>query len=483
MTDEHKARLLIVDDEEDMLEGLRRLLGYEMPHVAVDTASRPSQALARVEQELYDVVLLDIRMPEMDGMEVLEALRRKDPWLTVVMMTAYGSIEVAVEAIKKGAYDFVTKPFDRQALIRVLEKAMERNRLIRENLHLRRRAEGKPPFEQFVGQSAPMRSLYERIQAVARTDYAVLIRGESGTGKELVARAVHSLSRRRERPLISINCPAIPEHLLESELFGHKKGAFTGADRDHRGIFEEAHGGTLFLDEIADIPVNVQTKLLRALQEGEIKPLGDVKARKVDVRILSSTNQDLEEKIRDRTFREDLFYRLNVVTIRTPALREIPEDIPLLATHFVRMACDELGVSVKRFSESALEALMGRDWPGNIRQLQNVVRQAVMFCPEDVIRAEDLRRLETGFGGDVGGGRKAAGGPGDGGVVPYRDAKERVVEEFTSRYVRDLLERTEGNVSRAAEMSGLTRAALQKIMRRYGIRSEDYRAFSNHSRA
>ncbi|SMC20583.1 regulatory protein, Fis family [Desulfacinum hydrothermale DSM 13146] len=482
MSNVHKARLLIVDDEEDMLTGLQRLLGYEMPHVTVETTCRPSEAVAQVDAELYDVVLLDIRMPEMDGLEVLQALRQKDPWLTVVMMTAYGTIEVAVEAIKKGAYDFVTKPFDRQALIRVLEKAIERNRLIRENLNLRRRAEEKPPLGQFVGQSVPMRRLYERFQAVARTDYAVLIRGESGTGKELVAQAVHSLSRRRRRPLISINCPAIPEHLLESELFGHKKGAFTGADRDHRGIFEEAHGGTLFLDEIADIPVSVQTKLLRALQEGEIRPLGDVKAKQVDVRILSSTNQDLEQKIRERTFREDLFYRLNVVTIQTPALRQIREDIPLLATHFVRMACDEMGVAMKRFSENALEALMERDWPGNIRQLQNVVRQAVMFSPEDVIRYEDLRRLDAASEG-CHGQRTDALEPDDGRFMPYKDAKERVVEKFTVRYVRDVLERTEGNVSRAAEMSGLTRAALQKIMRRYGIRSEDYRALSSHSRA
>ncbi|ROQ90216.1 sigma-54-dependent transcriptional regulator [Desulfosoma caldarium] len=475
MKKEGASKVLIVDDEQDMLTGLERLLGYELPQVIVETASRPQQAVAMVERNAYDVVLLDIRMPDIGSMELLKILRQKDPWLTVVMMTAYGSIETAVEAIKRGAYDFVTKPFDKNVLLQTLNKAIERNSLIRENLDLRRRAQGEPPLDQFIGQSEAMRRLCEQIRTVARTDYAVLIQGESGTGKELVARAIHSLSPRRDQALIAVNCPAIPEHLLESELFGHKKGAFTGADRDHRGIFEEAHQGTLFLDEIGDIPVGVQTKLLRALQEGEIKPLGDVKAKKVDVRILSSTNQDLKEKIRQRTFREDLFYRLNVVTLRTPSLRERREDIPLLAAHFARIACRELDVPVKRFSQTALEALMECDWPGNVRQLQNVVRQAVIFSPEDVIRWEDLMRIEMSLG-SVGTVEHRCTMGSSKPLTPYKDAKEKVLQDFTFRYIKDLLERTGGNVSRAAEYSGLTRAALQKIMRRYGIHSQEFRS-------
>lgn len=469
------ARVLIVDDEQDMLSGLGRLLRYELPHVAVVTASRPQDAVAMVTQDTYDVVLLDIRMPEMDGMELLKVLRKKDPWLTVVMMTAYGSIETAVEAIKRGAYDFVTKPFDKDVLVQTLHKAIERNSLIRENLDLRRRTQDQPPLDQFVGQSEAMRRLCEHIQTVARTDYPILIQGESGTGKELVARAIHSLSPRREQAFIAVNCPAIPEHLLESELFGHKKGAFTGADRDYPGIFAEAHRGTLFLDEIGDIPVSVQTKLLRALQEGEIKPLGEAKAKKVDVRIVSSTNQDLEEKIRHRSFREDLFYRLNVVTLRTPSLRERREDIPLLATHFARIACRELDMPMKRFSEAALEVLMAWEWPGNIRQLQNVVRQAVIFSPEEVIRCEDLRRIHTGV---VRVGMPRHRGPNNAldSVASYKDAKAKVLQDFTFHYIQDLLEKTGGNVSRAAELSGLTRAALQKIMRRCGIHSREFRS-------
>jgi len=442
--------------------------------VEVVTASRARQALRLVRQTPIDLALLDIRMPEIDGLELLEALRKEDPWLTAIMMTAYGSIELAVAAMKLGAYDFITKPFDKEPLLRVVRKALERNRLIRENRHLRLRVGDGTGFEGLVGQSLRMRRLYERIQAIAHTGYTVLIRGESGTGKELVARAIHALSKRNHHPLVSVSCPAVPENLLESEFFGHKKGAFTGADRDHTGLFEEAHGGSLFLDEIGDIPVSIQTKLLRALQEQEIKPLGAAKAHKVDVRILASTNQNIEEKIQDRTFREDLYYRLNVVTLKTPALQEISEDIPLLVNHFSRIACSELGLSPKRFTAEALEELRRRPWPGNVRELQNLVRRVVMFSPHSVIRSLELRTLE--------GSGSAAEPPlylpveePDEGIEQYAQAKERIVNRFTHDYVAELLVQTGGNVTRAAELSGLGRASLQKIMRRLGIRSNGFR--------
>lgn len=469
MVDAARERLLIVDDEADMLEGLRRVLSLDLDSIDIDTANRPGLALEMVRKEQVDVVLLDIRMPEMDGLETLERLLEIDRYLTVVMMTAYGSIETAVDAIKRGAYDFITKPFDKDALLRTLRKGFERNRLLRENMNLRRRVCDQAGLENLVGQSPRMRQLFETIQAIARSHYTVLIRGQSGTGKELVARALHSLSPRRQRPIVTVNCPAIPEHLLESELFGHKKGAFTGAESDQTGLFDEADGSSLLLDEIGDIPVAIQTKLLRALQEHEIKPLGVNRSHKVDVRIIASTNQDLEEKIRDRTFREDLFYRLNVVTLWTPSLYEIREDIPLLVNHFTRMACAELGIAPKRFSTRALEACMNRDWPGNIRELQNVVRRAVMFCPDAIVRPEDLDllgqpsrsrppvELSESQGGDA--------------VEPYKDAKERLLHRFTLKYVSSLLEKTGGNVTRAAELSGLSRVALQKIMRRLDFRS------------
>jgi len=389
-------------------------------------------------------------------------------------MTAYGSIEIAVEAMQRGAYDFSTKPFNKEPLLRAVRQGLERNRLIRENRHLRLKVADSGGFAGLVGQSPPMRRLYEKIQAIASTDYTVIIRGDSGTGKELVARAIHALSKRQQRPLVTVSCPAIPEHLLESEFFGHRRGAFTGADRDHIGLFEAAHHSSLFLDEIGDIPVALQIKLLRALQEQEIKPLGSGKTLKVDVRILSSTNQDIEAKIRDRSFREDLYYRLNVVTIKTPALAEIREDIPLLANHFSRLASSELGLPPKRFTAAALEELMRRPWPGNVRELQNLVRRVVMFSPEGIIRAAEIQTLEE-VAGEADPGRTLSGAAAPEDIEWYNEAKERLVQQFTLDYVSKLLAKTGGNVSKSAALSGLGRASLQKIMRRLGIKSDRYR--------
>jgi DNA-binding NtrC family response regulator len=469
-----RERILIVDDEEDMLEGLRRIFSQHLQEVEVTATPRARQALRLVRQMPVDLVLLDIRMPEVDGFELLEALRKEDPWVTVIMMTAYGSIEIAVEAMRRGAYDFITKPFAKEPLLRAVHKGLERNRLIRENRHLRLKVADTAGFAGLVGQSAPMQRLFEKIQAIAPTDYAVIIRGESGTGKELVARAIHALSKRQQRPLVAVSCPAIPEHLLESEFFGHRRGAFTGADRDHIGLFEEANGSSLFLDEIGDIPAALQIKLLRALQEQEIRPLGATKNLKVDVRILSSTNQPIEDKLKDRSFREDLYYRLNVVTLHTPSLAEIREDIPLLVNHFSRLACVELGLAPKRFTTGALEELMRRPWPGNVRELQNLVRRVVMFSPESTLRSAELLALE-GFGENSDPVRALLGeGPGEE-VASYNQAKERLVRQFTYTYVSNLLEKTGGNVSRSAELSGLGRASLQKIMRRLEIKSDSYR--------
>jgi DNA-binding NtrC family response regulator len=464
-----QAQLLLIDDEIDLLHGLKRMLGRQFAEMEIRTEDDPTKALALVEDEAFDLVLLDVQMPAMSGLELLRRMRRLDPALTIIMMTGYGTIEIAVEAMKSGAHDFITKPFDKIALFRAIEKGLEHNRLLRENIHLRRRVREQEPFADFVGQSQPMQQLYHAIRTTARTDYTVLIRGESGTGKELTARAIHNLSKRRNRPLVMVNCPAIPEHLLESELFGYRKGAFTGADYDQAGLIVEAEGSTLCLDEIGDIPVSVQTKLLRFLQEQEIKPVGSTKTRIMDVRIIASTSRDLEKKIQDQSFREDLFYRLNVLSLRTPSLREIREDIPLIADHFCRKVCAELEVPEKRFSLEALEDLVHREWPGNIRELQNVVRSAVLFCPDELISMRYLRNPAL----------DRMRNPSDSGLrtmlTSYKKAKERVVDEFTRDYVAQLLRETAGNVSRAADISGLTRAALQKIMRRYAIASRDYR--------
>ncbi len=339
---------------------------------------------------------------------------------------------------------------------------------------LRREIHRQYRLDDIISKSPLMQKIFAILPDIARSDSTVLIQGESGTGKELIARALHHLSSRARGPFVAVNCGALPDTLLESELFGHVKGAFTGAVGAKVGRFELARGGSLFLDEIGDIPVSIQTKLLRALQEQEIKPLGAAKASKVDVRILASTNQNIEEKIQDKTFREDLYYRLNVVTIKTPSLQDISEDIPLLANHFSRMACSELGLSPKRFTAEALEELRRRPWPGNVRELQNLVRRVVMFSPHSVIRSLELQALE-GPGNPAAPALHPWGEGSLSQIELYGQAKERIVSRFTHDYVADLLAQTGGNVTRAAELSGLGRASLQKIMRRLGIKSEGFR--------
>lgn len=468
-------KLLIIDDEEDLLDGLSRMLRPELPNVDILTMADERQALYRLSRTPMDLVLLDIRMPEIDGLDLLEAMLKNDPLLTVVMMTGHGTIELAVEAMKKGAYDFITKPFDKPVLVRALRKGLERNRLLRENRQLRRQVAGEKGFGGLVGQSVPMRRLYKAIQAISQSDYSVLIRGESGTGKELTARAIHDQSKRKSRSMVTVNCPAIPEQLLESELFGHKRGAFTGAERDKTGLFAEAHESSLFLDEVGDLPLSIQTKLLRVLQEGEIKPLGSNTTIRIDVRIIAATNRDLEADIKAGRFRSDLYYRLNVVALRTPSLAEIREDIPLLTDRFTRMVCSELDMPSKRFTADALEYLVKKPWPGNIRELQNVVRRAVIFSAENNIRGADLAAADGLINprepcpDDV-----VHFGPGMEWEL-YKTAKEKVVHRFTSEYVRQLLENTAGNVTKAAELSGLGRASLQKIMRRLGLKSEQFK--------
>lgn len=471
------ARVLLVDDEEDMLAGLQRTLERNIAELEVVTATRPSQALRLMAEQSFDLALLDVMMPEMNGIALLEKLRQKDPELSVVMMTAFASIDLAVEAIRKGAYDFITKPFEKDTILRVINKGLERNRLLRENITLKKQVCQKEAFGSFVGQSPAMEKFYERLKIVAMSDYTVLVRGESGTGKELTARAIHHLSKRRNRPLVMVNCPAIPEHLLESELFGHKRGAFTGADRDYPGLFVEADGGSICLDEIADIPVSVQTKLLRVLQEQEVRPLGDTRTRRVNVRIIAITNQDLEKKIIDHTFREDLFYRLNVVTLSPPRLCQIRDDIPLLIDHFCKKVSCELGIAERRFSPESVTVLKARNWPGNIRELQNVVRQAILFSVSPVISLQDLQAFLPPDG--ISPGEKQPWQASGGNPFPgYKEAKEDLLQKFMGEYVVQALQVTHGNVSRAADLSGLTRAALQKIMQRTDIKADDFRRHS-----
>lgn len=469
-----KYQLLIVDDEVDMLNGLKRIITKAFPGINVITASDAQKALEYLQDNTVEIALLDIKMPGMSGLELLEELSSRNPWITVVMMTGFGTIETAVEAIKLGAYDFITKPFEKDLLTRTISKALERARLLRENFTLKQKVCENQLSTEFVGDSEPMRQFQSNLATVARSNYTVLIRGESGTGKELAARAIHSNSNRSDKPLIMVNCPAIPEHLLESELFGHIRGAFTGASHDQPGLFAEADGGTICLDEVGDIPIGLQAKLLRVLQEQEIKPLGATRTKKIDVRVISLTNLDLETMIAKHQFREDLFYRLNVVTLTTPSLEEINEDIPALVAHFTKKVACELDLPLKRFDERSLVALCRRKWPGNVRELQNVVRRTVMFCPEDIITIEYLQGVEPP--------PSAASQPTPHGMelneelAPYKLAKEQAVDTFTTNYIQSLLKSTNGNITHAAEISQLSRVALQKIIKRHEIDADKFRS-------
>ena len=459
--------ILIVDDEFDMLQLLKRSLEPDLD-CRIDTASSGKDALELISQQAFDLVLADIKMPEMNGLELLERIKQDYPDLTVVMMTAFGGVETAVQAMRNGAYDFVTKPFDHETIMVRLEKALERSRLLKENFRLQMKCQDRDIFQNLVGNSTVMNRLYETIQTVAKTDLTVLITGESGTGKELAARAVHNLSNRGQTSLVAVNCPTLPENILESELFGYKKGAFTQATENKIGLFQEAHQGSIFLDEIGDISPTIQTKLLRVLQEKEIKPLGDTKSIVVDVRVIASTNQNLEEKMKTGEFREDFFYRLNVLPIKLPSLREHPEDIPMIANHLLEKHCEKMNKPLKKMSAELMEVFTNRTWEGNVRELENVIIQGILFSTTGEINPRDMDLSHT---------KKSNHGPsGSFQNIPYKTAKEETLKQFNHNYIGHLLEAHNGNVTQAARQCGLERQALQQIMRRYNVQPDDYRS-------
>lgn len=460
-----KDNILIVDDETDLLHGLKRTIDMEMD-CEVLIAENSIDAIELIKNEPIDVVLADICMPEMDGITLLHAVSELDPSITVIMMTAYGTIEMAVEAIKAGAYDFIQKPFEEGRLIHLLKKGLELNRLVRENARLMERVCERKPFENMVGRSEPMLKVFRTIQMLAKTDVTVFILGETGTGKDLAARAIHALSKRCHRRMVTVNCPALPENILESELFGYRKGAFTDAVSDKKGLFEEADGSSIFLDEIGDLSLPLQTKLLRVLQEKEIRPLGDTNVHKVDVRIIASTNQDLDKKMEAKLFREDLYYRLNVAKLMMPPLREMKEDVPLLTEHLLKKSACELDVSAKKITPEAMNYFVAREWPGNIRELENTIRGIVAIAPGSVVDTKSLHLKEktnsfSCANVDISG--------------PYKLLKDRVLEEFSTGYVNRLLKETCGNISLAARKSGIKRQSLQKIISRYRINIGKYR--------
>ncbi|MDP2849256.1 MAG: sigma-54 dependent transcriptional regulator [Humidesulfovibrio sp.] len=455
-------RILLVDDEPDFAQGLARLVATGFPEVEISLAHSGAEALPNIAAGGVGLMLTDLRMPGLDGQELLRQALEADPNLTVIMLTGHGSVETAVAALKAGAYDFLTKPVERSELFRAVAKGLERDRLLGENRNLRELARRSELERTLVGQGPAMRRLKESMAAVAASDYTVLVRGESGTGKELVAASIHRLSSRATRPFVTVNCPAIPEHLLESELFGHVKGAFTGADKSRRGLFVSASEGSILLDEIGDIPMPVQTKLLRVLQEHEVRPVGSSDTVKVNVRILATTNQDLEGRIASGQFRQDLFYRLNVLTITTPPLRDRKDDIPLLAAHFLAQTCAEMRLPPKVLGPETVACLTERPWPGNVRELQNFIRRLAVFCPNPLVDMSHLRQAEGGLPGHANCSGQAE--P----LAPYKEAKAHVLEGFTKRYVEQVLEMSGGNISEAARISGIERVSLQKILRRMG---------------
>jgi len=446
-------KILIVDDE----TSIRKVLGFMLEEngYIVQTASSGAEALQGIDKDPPDLVMSDIKMPEMDGMRLLEELRTRDPALPVIMLTAFGSVETAVEAMKLGAVDYLTKPISRDELMVVVEKTLQTKRLQEENRRLKEALRASEGYRDIIGLSPAMRDVFEIIERVAATDATVLITGESGTGKELVARAIHFASPRKDSRLVTVNCAAIPEPLLESELFGHVRGAFTGAIRDKEGKFQLAHRGTIFLDEIASLSRPLQAKLLRALQEKEIQRVGDEAARTVDARVIAATNRFLPELIREGEFRDDLFYRLNVVPITIPPLRERLSDVPLLVAHFVRKHGGSRNVGFTREAEALLATY---EWPGNVRELENFCERMILMSQGDEIGAAAVKQQIDVLARE----QREIGAP-----------RQLTLPDMERRAVLDALVNTGWNQSKAARLLGVPRHILLYRMKKFGINRTD----------
>ncbi|HJW13803.1 MAG TPA: sigma-54 dependent transcriptional regulator [Thermoanaerobaculia bacterium] len=439
--------VLVVDDEFSMRDSL--VHWFEKDGYRTGSAQDAHEALHRLEEEPWDAVLLDIKMPGMDGLELQRRIREVDPELPIIMITAFASVESAVQALKEGAFDYVTKPVDPDELSRVVRLAVERRRLRKENRQLRTKVDQLATPTSIVGASESMRKVLELVTSVADTDTTVLIRGESGTGKELIAQTIHANSRRRYFPIVPVNCGAVPESLLESELFGHERGAFTGAQYRRKGKLEMADGGTLFLDEIGTISLPMQVNLLRVLETKEFTRLGGTKPVRVDFRVICATNQDLERQMKEGSFREDLYFRLNVVAISIPPLRERREDIPLLAHHLLEKYSQEMNRPFTGFEPAAMDLLVRHDWPGNVRELANAVERALVVGRPPTVRVEDLPvRLN------------------EANDAPAGDS----LADVEKAQIRLILERTGGNVTRAADVLGIDRVTLYNKIKKYSLR-------------
>lgn len=449
-----KPRVLVVDDEPAHLKMLEAVLcdeGYE-----VRLVDDGETAVAALEEQFYDLILMDVRMNRMGGIEALKQIKEISPGLPVIMMTAYASVGTAVDALKSGAYDYLTKPLDIDELKILVHKTLHHHQLEQENIFLKEQLADRFDFSNIIGQSAAMQKLFETMALVAPSDATIIITGDSGTGKELIANAIHQNSPRREKPLIKINCAALPETLLESELFGHEKGSFTGAVKSRKGRFHLAHKGTIFLDEIAEMTAATQAKILRVLQEREFEPLGSSNTVQVDTRVIAATNRNLEEEIKQGRFREDLYFRINVINLNVPPLQYRREDIPLLADFFLKRYAEKNRRLIKGFTPRAIDVLMRYDWPGNIRELENMVERAVIMARSDIITPADLSDTLQ--------------------ALDYENQQSEIdlspgrsLKDVEKEMILRTLEMAEGNRTHTAKILGISRRTLQLKLKEYGI--------------
>jgi DNA-binding NtrC family response regulator len=459
-----KTRILVVDDEEGMLEvcaaTLQKLCNSD---VFVEQDSR--RAAERLTEECFDLLIVDIRMPGLSGVELLRSLRQRDPHLPVLMMTAFPSVETAVESMKLGAADYITKPFLPEDLLATVRRLLETKQLREENRLLQRQVDRTYAFGDIVGRSPAMQAVIETIRQVAETDVDVLIQGETGTGKELVARCVHQRSPRRTHRFVPVDCGAIPEDLLESELFGHERGAFTGAHSRSMGLLEFAHQGTFFLDEIGELPLRLQVKLLRALQERRLRRVGGTEEIEVDVRVVSATSRNLEEEIQQQRFRADLYYRINVARIALPPLRDRQEDLPLLVSHFAELYARTLGKEVSRVDPAVQEVLSAYPWPGNVRELQNVIKRTLTMAHGDVLAVDDLPDEVVARAGGRPTGRRSG----------FFDVREQHAAKFEREYLVNLLDQCQGDISRAAREAEVPRGTLYRFLKKHELNPDEFR--------
>jgi DNA-binding NtrC family response regulator len=462
------ARILIVDDEEIVIRSCLRILADD--EFQVESVQDGREALKKIEENPYDVVILDIMMPNIDGLEVLRRVKETHPNVDVIMITGLSQVDTAVQAMKLGAFDYISKPFEPDELKLVVFRALERRRLLQENFTLRSEVSSKYRFENIIGLSPQMQAVYRLIAQCAPTSSTVLITGESGTGKELIARAIHYNSLRKDKPFVAVDCNALSENLLESELFGHVKGAFTSAVVNKKGMFEVAGSGTLFLDEIGNISMSIQAKLLRVLQEREFRAVGDTRTQTANFRLVTATNKDLKAMVAAGTFRDDLYYRVNIFPVHAPALRERKGDIPALAYHFLKVFGAELGKKITDISEGALSTITNYGWPGNVRELENVVYRAAILTGDSVVRQAHLVAIIDASqpAADL-----AVPRTGDELKRVKKAAREKSVEDIEKQFVLEALRRNDWNVTKSAEETGMQRPNFQALMKKYTIRVRD----------